>query len=70
MLPRQQLVRIPAAGFEFTLRAGETIWTESSHKFSPDEIGLMAAEAGFACERQWTDAEWPFAESLLRAAPR
>src|SRR5437016_3323828 len=60
-----QTVRIPAADFQLTLRAGETIWTESSHKFDPAEIREMARNAGFVCMRQWVDAEWPFAESLF-----
>jgi len=27
----------------------------------------MAQSAGFCCEAQWVDEEWPFAESLLLA---
>jgi len=27
----------------------------------------MALDAGFRCEAQWTDDQWPFAESLLIA---
>ena len=59
-----QTVRIPAADFEFTLRAGETIWTESSHKFVLDEIPDLARRTGFVSAGQWVDAEWPFAENL------
>jgi uncharacterized SAM-dependent methyltransferase len=62
-----QTVTIPAAGFSVRFRAGETIWTESSHKYSPDEICQLARDTGFRCEAQWVDAEWPFAESLLVA---
>ena len=61
-----QTVTIPGADFEVTLQQGETIWTESSHKFGLDEIRRMARDAGFVCEEQWVDAEWPFAENLLR----
>src|SRR5687768_5306404 len=35
---REQAVRIPGAGIEMTLRAGETIWTESSYKYRPEQI--------------------------------
>ena len=59
-----QTVRIPAADFEFTLRAGETIWTESSHKFVLDEIPELARKTGFLSVGQWVDAAWPFAENL------
>ena len=29
---------------------------------------LIAEQAGFRCEAQWIDSEWPFAENLLVAA--
>jgi L-histidine Nalpha-methyltransferase len=50
-----------------TLKKDETIWTESSYKFRPDQIISMAKAAGLACEIQWTDSEWPFAQSVFRA---
>ena len=62
-----QTVSIRAADFQVRFREGETIWTESSHKFGLAEIEQMAREAGFDCAEQWVDAEWPFAESLLLA---
>ena len=61
-----QTVTIPRANLRVDFQAGETIWTESSHKYDPAEIQGMALKAGFVCERQWVDQEWPFAESLLR----
>jgi len=57
-------VRIPAADRVVRLRAGETLWTESSHKYSAAEIPGMAERAGFRCEAQWVDREWPFAQNL------
>jgi uncharacterized SAM-dependent methyltransferase len=65
-----QEVTIRRANLHVSLHAGETIWTESSHKYDPVEIGEMARKAGFLCERQWIDQEWPFAESLLRVEAR
>jgi dimethylhistidine N-methyltransferase len=67
MSRRAQTVSIPGAGFSVRFSEGETIWTESSHKYSKDEIWQMAADVGFGCEAQWIDQEWPFAESLLLA---
>jgi L-histidine N-alpha-methyltransferase len=61
-------VSLRAAELTLTLQQDETIWTESCHKFAPDEIPRLAANAGFSCEAQWFDQEWPFAESLLIAA--
>jgi len=64
----RQTVSIRAADFAIEFLEGETIWTESSHKYSAREIFPMARAAGFRCEAQWIDAEWPFAENLLVAA--
>ena len=43
---------------------GETIWTESSHKFVLHEIPELARRTGFRSVGQWVDGEWPFAENL------
>ena len=61
---RHQQVPIPGAGGVCSLRRGETIWTESSYKFSGREIGEMMEEAGFAELEQWIDDEWPLLEGL------
>lgn len=60
----RQRVDIPGAGLRIRLEEGETIWTESSHKYSPSEPIEMAARTGFRCEAQWIDEEWPFAQNL------
>lgn len=62
-----QTVRIGAADLEVRFRAEETIWTESSHKFNTPEVVLMGEQAGFGCEAQWVDEEWPFAQTLFVA---
>ena len=62
-----QLVRIPKADLVVRFCNAETIWTESSHKFSTEEIAAMARRTGFDCAAQWVDSEWPFAENLLVA---
>jgi len=62
---RRQRVEIPAAGLRVILAEGETIWTESSHKYRPGEAGEMAARTGFRCNGEWIDEEWPFAQNLL-----
>lgn len=64
---RRQTVSIPASGICIELKEGETIWTESSHKYSKEEVCRMAVAAGFRCDSQWVDEEWPFAENLLIA---
>ena len=64
---RAQSVTIAKAELEVSFLENETIWTESSRKFAPEELVQMAADGGFRCEAQWIDQEWPFAESLLIA---
>jgi L-histidine Nalpha-methyltransferase len=65
---RRQSVSIPAAEVTVQFLEGETIWTESSHKYAAEEIVETAGHAGFRCETQWIDEEWLFAENLLIAA--
>ena len=64
---RKQTVTIPAADLVVELLEDETIWTESSHKYSATEVFQMASSTGFRCDAQWIDQEWPFAENLLIA---
>ena len=64
---RQQVVSIPGADIRIEFQQGETIWTESSHKFSAEELFQTARDSGFRCEVQWIDEQWPFAENLLIA---
>jgi L-histidine N-alpha-methyltransferase len=62
-----QRVTLRKARFNFFLREGETIWTESSHKYDPQEVPQMGERTGYRCAGQWFDAEWPFAQNLFFA---
>ncbi|RZI85678.1 MAG: L-histidine N(alpha)-methyltransferase [Rubrivivax sp.] len=62
-----QTVNIPGAGLSVSFEPGETIWTEISRKYTPEEVLEMAAGAGFTSGGQWVDPSWPFAETLLVA---
>jgi L-histidine Nalpha-methyltransferase len=64
---RRQTVTIAVSELLVEFQQDETIWTESSHKYSSEEIFDLARAAGFRCQAQWIDEEWPFAESLLIA---
>src|ERR1700683_5401066 len=46
----RQSVNVAAAELTVDLLEGETIWTESSHKYSPQEVFPMARTAGFRWE--------------------
>ncbi len=58
-------MRIGALDLTVSFVAGETIWTESSHKFRAEEIVSMARRAGWRSVRQWVDCDWGFAETLF-----
>jgi L-histidine Nalpha-methyltransferase len=63
---RAQKVRIDALDLTIPFSAGETIWTESSHKFRPEDVSRIGHRAGWSCVRQWTESEWGFAETLFQ----
>jgi L-histidine N-alpha-methyltransferase len=62
-----QSVRVREAGIDVSLAEGETIWTESSHRFNLAEVVTLATRSGFRCDAQWVNEEWPFAHSLFIA---
>jgi dimethylhistidine N-methyltransferase len=64
---RDQVVVVEKAGISVPILEDETIWTETSHKYSLGEVMSMSEDAGFRCDAQWVDREWPFAENLLIA---
>jgi L-histidine N-alpha-methyltransferase len=61
---RRQQVEISGAALFLRFEEGETIWTESSHKYHPDEPAELAERGGFRQIAQWIDEEWPFAQNL------
>ncbi|HEX3699424.1 MAG TPA: ergothioneine biosynthesis protein EgtB [Phenylobacterium sp.] len=62
---RDQQVQV--AGRRFAFRAGETIHTENSYKFTLDGFARLADQAGWALERKWASADPAFAVVLLRS---
>ena len=60
---RKQEVAVGDAIIHFD--EGESIWTESSYKFSLDEFAAIAAEAGFAVQEVWTDPDRLFSVQYL-----
>jgi L-histidine N-alpha-methyltransferase len=61
----RQTVCVPAAGLRFEIEKGESIWTESSHKYSPEDLDGLAGSGGFEVRDRWVDPEWPFSETLM-----
>ncbi|HEY3729852.1 MAG TPA: L-histidine N(alpha)-methyltransferase [Steroidobacteraceae bacterium] len=62
-----QRVQIPGARLQIGFRAGETVHTESSHKYSPEELDSLTQNAAFSCTAQWVDADWRFMSALYQA---
>ena len=66
MSERNQRVYIAALDKTIDFSAGETVWTESSHKFTVAGLKEHAIASGFTPVESWIDDEWPFAEMLWR----
>ena len=71
-----QRVRIAAAGVDgvdgvddvdIVFGEGESIWTESSYKYHPDELVFNLEQAGFRLVKQWIDLVDRFALTLVEA---
>jgi len=62
---RAQVVRIDALGLDVAFRAGEAVFTESSYKYSAEEIERLARVAGLVVERRWLDTGRRFSLNLL-----
>lgn len=60
-----QVVRIGEVEIAFKL--GESIWTESSYKYTLEEFARLARATGFRVERVWTDPHQFFSVQYLRA---
>lgn len=59
----EQQLRVDGQSFRFA--KGESLHTECSYKYAPDEFMVLARQAGFGCMRHWLDADRLFAVYLL-----
>jgi L-histidine Nalpha-methyltransferase len=64
---RRQRIHVPAARIDFTMKEGETIWTESSYKYEPHAVLTMIEAAGFQATEQWIAPADRFALTMVRA---
>lgn len=62
-------VAFAAAGHRFTIRGGETIHTENSHKYDRRGARLLLAAGGWATIAEWTDPQDRFAILLAEVKP-
>jgi uncharacterized SAM-dependent methyltransferase len=61
---KRQRVRVCGECIDF--RAGETIHTENSYKYSVESFGALARGAGWTPVAVWTDADNYFSVHVLR----
>jgi L-histidine Nalpha-methyltransferase len=64
---RAQRVAIPRAGITVDFAAGEFIWTESSYKYTPEEVVALGEQTAFRSRQQWIEADARFALTLFLA---
>jgi dimethylhistidine N-methyltransferase len=62
---RVQSAHVEAAGITARFAEGETIWTESSYKHTPEGLVAMGKRAGLVRRQQWVDGG--FATTLFTA---
>ena len=58
------------AGQSFTMKAGETIHTENSHKFTDRSANMLLLAGGWTPRKRWTDAENRFSLILAEATEK
>ncbi len=56
---------VQLGGIEISFKLGESIWTESSYKYTKEEFAHLAATAGFRVEALWTDPREFFSVQYL-----
>lgn len=65
-----QVIDLGAANARVEIADGETIWTESSHKFTEQAVDDMLRDSGFDLEARWSDSPWKFTHSLGVCVPQ
>ena len=68
-LVAEEDIAFTVSGQHFTMRAGESIHTENSHKFTKRSAQLLLAAGGWEPRARWTDAAGQFALYLAEAVP-
>jgi L-histidine Nalpha-methyltransferase len=64
---RDQEVRLAAPAVKVRFKAGESIWTESSYKYTEHSIVALGSRTGFSLTTQWVDRDAAFALTLFEA---
>lgn len=67
-LVSQEEQTVTAAGSRFFFKDGESIFTESSYKYTLEGFGALAAVSGWSVQRVWTDERRMFSVQYLTVA--
>ncbi|HEX2655784.1 MAG TPA: L-histidine N(alpha)-methyltransferase [Xanthobacteraceae bacterium] len=62
--------QVKIAGRTFDFRAGETIHTENSYKYTPDTFAALVRRAGWVPQAVWTDRQGYFSVHALKLLNR
>jgi dimethylhistidine N-methyltransferase len=65
----RQAVTIADLDLQFELSAGESIWTESSHKYTVEGADALLASAGFQIRERWVDTQSGFMNAVYWLPP-
>jgi L-histidine Nalpha-methyltransferase len=68
-LVAQEHLRFTVSGQRFAMRAGESIHTENSHKFTKRSAQMLLAAGGWEPRTRWTDSAGQFSLLLAEACP-
>ncbi|GAA0639761.1 L-histidine N(alpha)-methyltransferase [Sphingomonas ursincola] len=68
-LEAQDDMSFTVLGERFSMRKGETIHTENSHKYGPRDARLLLRAGGWTVRHEWTDPDDWFALILAEAKP-
>ncbi|TRD12276.1 L-histidine N(alpha)-methyltransferase [Erythrobacter insulae] len=68
-LRAQRDITFEVSGQQFSMRAGETIHTENSHKFNRRTSNMLLLAAGWEPQARWLDSQERFSVMLAQANP-
>lgn len=66
-LEAREAVHFSVCGQDFSMPQGETIHTENSHKYTPDQASLLLKAGGWTPQAKWNDEDGNFMLILARA---
>lgn len=66
---RRQRVFLPGLDLDVAFEEGESIWTEASHKYTPDDVDALMQGAGLQRKDRWIDPHAGFMNAVYWLPP-